>query len=134
MTAHIGRCAALLAGAALLASGGYVRAEEAIAEFHGSAGRNTPEFEVKAPWILDWRVTTEGGYQSAVDVSLERAGTGMHVGSVLRTKYPGNGVRLFDEGGRFYFRVDSLFASWNLKVVQLTEAEARAYTPRGNPD
>lgn len=130
MTARARWLAALLAGAALPAFSGVGQAAQVVAEFHGSESRNTPEFEVQAPWILDWRVSTDGAYQSAVDVSLERAGTGAHVGSVLRTKYPGNGVRLFDESGRFYFRVDSMFVSWTFKVVQLTEAEAKTYTPR----
>ncbi|NIV19084.1 MAG: hypothetical protein GWN54_00130, partial [Gammaproteobacteria bacterium] len=63
------------------------------------------------------------------DVSLERAGTGVHVGSVLKTKATGNGVRMFDEGGRYYLRVNSAFANWTLKVVELTREEAEAYTP-----
>lgn len=115
----------LLAGAAPRAS-----AEQRVVELRGSASRITPEFEVRAPWILDWRVTTENDYEAAVDVSLERAGTGVHVGNVLQTKRPGNGVRLFTESGRFYFRVNSLFSGWTLKVIELTEEEARAYTPK----
>lgn len=107
-------------------------AAETVAEFRGSASRNLPDFEVKAPWILDWRITTEGGRNVAVDVSLEQAGTGVHQGSVLKTKYPGNGVRLFNEGGRFYFRVNSSLAQWTLKVVQLTPQEAQDYTPRNS--
>ncbi|KAA9131455.1 hypothetical protein F3N42_09050 [Marinihelvus fidelis] len=108
-------------------------AAETVFEFKGSASRNTPEFEVKAPWILDWRITTEGAYESAVDISLEEAGTSAHQGRVLSTKYPGNGVRMFDQDGRFYFRVDSSFSTWTLKVIQLTEEEAEAYTPRERP-
>jgi hypothetical protein len=112
-----------------LASKGAMAAET-ILEYKGSASRITPEFEVKAPWILDWRVTTDGNYESAVDVSLEEAGTGVHQGRVLMTKFPGNGVRLFDQGGRFYFRVNSAFATWTLKVQELTPEEAALYTPR----
>ncbi|MEM1412578.1 MAG: hypothetical protein AAGH19_09490, partial [Pseudomonadota bacterium] len=89
----------LLAGSAV--------AEELVAEFRGAVSRNTTEFEVQGPWLLDWRVTTEGDRDAAVDVSLERAGLGAHEGLVLRTKYPGNGVRLFHQSGRFYFRVDA---------------------------
>lgn len=105
-------------------------AEKVVGEYRGSMSRNTPEFEVKAPWILEWRVTTDGAYESAVDVSLEAAGLGTHEGRVLMTKYPGNGVRLFDKSGHFYFRVDASFASWSLKVIELTEDEAKEYTPR----
>jgi hypothetical protein len=105
-------------------------AEQTVAEFRGSESRNTPEFEVRAPWILDWRITTDGAYESAVEISLEAAGIGVHEGRVLYTKQPGNGVRLFRNEGRFYFRVSSSFANWHLKVIELTEEEAAQYTPR----
>ena len=105
-------------------------AEQQVVEFRGSESRNTPEFEVRAPWILDWRITTDGAYESAVEISLEAAGIGVHEGRVLYTKQPGNGVRLFQSEGRFYFRVSSSFANWHLKVIELTEEEAAQYTPR----
>jgi len=105
-----------------------------VAVFEGSESRTTPEFEIEAPWIIDWRVTSGEGYELAVDVSLERAGTGVHVGNVLKTKSTGTGVRLFEEGGRYYFRVNSSFANWSLRVIQLTPAEAEAYTPIGAED
>jgi len=108
--------------------------DNVVALFRGSESRTTPEFEVEAPWIIDWRVTSREGFELAVDVSLERAGTGVHVGNVLMTKGTGNGVRLFEEGGRFYFRVNSSFANWSLKVIQLTPDEAEAYTPIGAED
>ena len=105
-------------------------AEELVAEFRGAVSRNTTEFEVQGPWLLDWRITTEGGRDAAVEVSLERAGLGSHEGRVLTTKYPGNGVRLFEQSGRFYFRVDASLSNWHLKVIQLTEEEAARYTPK----
>lgn len=107
------------------------QAESVVADFRGSVSRNTPEFEVRGPWIVEWRVTTEGVYESAVEVSLSAAGLGSYEGRVLRTKQPGNGVRLFRNSGRFYFRVDASFADWRLKVIELTEEEAAQYTPRG---
>lgn len=106
-------------------------AAETVFEFKGSASRTTPDFEAQAPWILDWRVATDGMHDSAVEVSLEEAGTGIHQGRVLHTKQPGNGVRMFDQSGEFYFRVNSSFATWTLKVVELTEEEAEDYSPAG---
>lgn len=106
-------------------------AETVVMEFKGSASRNTPEFEVSAPWVLEWRVSTEGAYQAAVEISLLEAGTGVHQGRVLMTKYPGSGVKLFEDySGKYYFRVDSSFVTWTLKVIELTEEEAEQYTPR----
>ena len=105
-------------------------AGEVVDVFTGERSKQTGEFEVKAPWILDWRVTGEYAREMAVDVSLVQAGTYVHEGNVLKTKNPGNGVRLFMEGGRFFFRVDSTLAGWTLRVEQLTPEEAELYTPK----
>lgn len=118
-----------MAGLVLLASVDALAAET-VAEFRGSSSRLTPEFEVEGPWLLEWRVTTDGDYRVAVDISLEQSRTGIHEGSVLKTQWPGNGAKLFQDSGRFQFRVNSSFAGWQLRVEQLTEEEAAAYTPR----
>ena len=119
-----------LVGFALAASGLDAAVKEEVVVFKGSESRYTADFEVKAPWILDWYVSGDGGGMLSVDITLEQAGTGVHQGSVLKTKWPGNGVRMFDEGGKFYFRVNSTTANWILKVVELTKAEAAEYKPR----
>lgn len=109
-----------------------LHAEELIQEFKGSRSTTTLEFEVKAPWIMDWRISGDGSQVTAVDVSLFNAATGIHEGMVLRRKMPGNGVRLFEKSGRFFFRVDATLLEWTLKVIQLTKEEAKAYTPKSN--
>lgn len=119
-------CSAAFSGNALSA--------EPVFEFTGSTSRNTPEFEVRAPWVLEWRTSSDGSPQMAVDIALHRAGTGVYEGRVLTTKFPGNGVKLFDQDGEFYFRVDSSFATWRLKVLELSEEEAAQYTPRAAED
>ena len=108
---------------------GSVYSKELIREFKGTGNKSTVEFEVEAPWIVDWR--TQGDYpgQMAVEVSLFTV-AGEYAGKVVTTKYVDNGVRLFDEGGRFIFQVNSSLASWTLRVEQLTRQEAEAYTPR----
>jgi hypothetical protein len=118
-------CCGWLGGFAASAS-----AAEEIGSWSGERNTTTPEFEVRAPWILDWRVSGELSRVVAVDVSLVNANTGMHEGTVLRTKTAGNGVKLFEQSGRFYFRVDTSMMKWYLKVIQLTEEEAEAYTPK----
>jgi hypothetical protein len=109
---------------------GQVQAGERIAEFKGSGSMRTAEFEVNAPWILDWRVTSTFSEGLAVDVSLMEAGTDAHLGNVLKTKRTGNGVRMFSESGHFSFRVNSTLANWTLRVEQLTREEAELYQPR----
>ena len=65
----------------------------------------------------------------AVEVNLLTV-TGEYVGKIIVTKYVDNGVRLFEEGGRYVLQVNSSLASWTLRVEQLTSQEAEAYTPR----
>jgi len=104
-------------------------AKELIREFKGTGNKTTAEFEVTAPWIVDWR--THGDYpgQMAVEVNLATV-SGEYVGKIVTTKYVDNGVRLFNEGGRFVFRVDSSLANWTLRVEQLTRKEAETYMPK----
>ena len=99
-------------------------AKEMVREFRGSRSTTTAEFKVRAPWILDWRVRGEYPGSLAVEVSLVEAGTGVHQGIALKTKWQGNGVRLFDQSGTFQFKVISNLAEWTLKIEQLTRAEA----------
>ena len=47
-----------------------VDAKELIKEFKGSESKTTAEFEVKAPWIVDWRVSGDYPGQMAVAVNL----------------------------------------------------------------
>lgn len=103
--------------------------KELIREFKGSGSKTTVEFEVKAPWIVDWR--THGDYpgQMAVEVNLATV-TGEYIGKVFVTKYVDNGVKLFNEGGTYVFQVNSSLASWTLRVEQLTRQEAETYLPK----
>lgn len=114
----------------LLAPVSQVTGSETINTFKGSHSTTTLEFEVRAPWILDWRTSTDYPGQMAVDISLVDAKTGAFEGSVLKTKWPGNGVRLFDQSGKFQFKVISNLSEWTLKVEQLTREEAEQYAPR----
>ena len=107
--------------------------KELIREFKGSSSKTTVEFEVRAPWIVDWRVTGDYPGQMALNVNLLYATTGEYAGKIVTTKYVSDGVRLLDESGIFQFQVNaSLVNTWTLRVEQLTKAEAETYKPR-NP-
>ena len=108
---------------------GNANSKELIREFNGSESKTTVEFEVRAPWIVDWR--TRGDYpgQMAVEVNLLTV-TGEYVGKIVTTKYVDNGVRLFNEGGRYIIQVSSTLASWTLRVEELTRQEADTYKPK----
>ena len=110
--------------------GSNVQSQQVVAEFSGSNNTTTREFEVKGPWILNWRVT--GNYTGAVgfELMLLDGKTRMHKGVILRIRRTGNGVKLFQEGGSFRFRISSGLANYNLKVEEISEEEAKLYTPR----
>ena len=105
-------------------------AEQIIREFHGTGNTVTSEFEVDGPWLLDWRLNGEYETMMAIDIMLMDGRTGRLEGQVLHTKRPGNGVKLFNNSGRFKLRIDSTLAKWDIKVIQITAAEAELYTPR----
>ena len=105
-------------------------AEELIVEFKGSGNRTTAEFNVRGPWILDWRINSDYTHMLAFDLDLVDGRTGVLKGSILRTKSLGNGVRLFNQSGSYRFRINGSFIDWHLKVKQLTPAEAELYTRR----
>ena len=119
-----------VAALALLLAGASTGAEELIVEFKGSGNRTTAEFQVRGPWILDWRINSEYTRMLSFDLDLVDGRTGVLKGSVLRTKSLGNGVRLFNDSGSFRFRINGSFIDWHLKVRKLTPAEAALYTPR----
>ena len=56
------------AGLVFLALGAFTTAHagEVVAEFKGARTMQTAEFEVKAPWILDWRTTGDYARDMAV--------------------------------------------------------------------
>ncbi len=107
-----------------------VGSKETVRQFTGTDGLTTAEFEVQAPWILDWRVNSDFQGAMAIEIALVDGTSGFHKGLILQTKRPGNGVKLFKESGRYRFRVSSTLARWDLKVEELSREEALLYTPR----
>ena len=127
MNLRLARWVSLLA---LCVTGVSAQSQQVVAEFSGSNNTTTREFQVRAPWIMNWRVT--GNYTSSVgfELMLLDGKTRMHKGVILRLRRVGNGVKLFNESGTFRFRVSSGLANWHLKVEEISEEEAKLYTPR----
>ena len=104
--------------------------KELVSEFKGSDNKTTADFEVVAPWILDWRVTGDYPGSMAVQVDLVDAQSGEYIGKVFSTKWVTDGVRLFNEGGRYRLQVISSLANWTLRIEQLSKQEAGTYIPK----
>ena len=105
-------------------------AADRVREFRGTGNTSTPIFQVEAPWVLDWRLDGDFDELVALDVTLVEALTGRHIGRVLHTKRKGNGVKLFNSGGRYQLRISSSLARWTIKIDQLTREEAELYVPK----
>ena len=108
----------------------YCQAGELVREFSGSRSTETAKFDVRAPWLVDWRVNSDYPNSMGIAVTLAHGETGVHAGNVFKTKSPGNGLRLIEESGRFKFKVDAAITNWTLKVIQLTAEEAKQYTTK----
>lgn len=120
-------CIAALGSAPSAAAGKVVR------EFSGGRSTYTGDFEVRAPWLIDWQVSGEFHQSLSVSIILINAEDGSHAGRIVETRQPGDGLRLMNESGRFRFRVDSSMAHWTIRVEQLNEGEEKLYTPK-RPD
>ncbi len=105
-------------------------AAELVREFMGSGAKTTAEFEVQAPWILDWRLDGDFDQLVALEITLVDARTGRHLGRVVHTKIKGNGLKMFNDGGKYQLRISSSLARWRIRIEQLTHEEAEFYTPR----
>ncbi len=114
----------------LIATATVAQGKVLVKKFTGSRSMETIEFEVQAPWLLDWWVNGDYPQMLGLTVSLIDATTGQHAGYIVKTKYRGNGVRLFDQGGRYRLKIDATMSNWVLKVEQLTRKEAEQYTPK----
>ena len=67
--------------------------KERIVEFTGSESKNTAEFEVEAPWIVDWRTMGDYPGQMAVQIDLSpevQAGSPIRIGYAF--EFPTGGV------------------------------------------
>jgi len=104
--------------------------EMLVAQFEGTGNKTTLEFTAEAPWILDWRINSDYNKMVSFDLDLIDGTTGVLVGNIKSAKQLGNGVRLFEKGGKYKFRINASFIRWHLKVKELTAEEAKLYTPR----
>ena len=102
-------------------------AKQVVAEFSGSSSSNTRQFDVQSPWLMEWQVSGDEGQYEVIEISLVDASTGMYQGIAVKSKTAGEGLRLFKEGGEYYFRVNSSLMNWHIKVSQLSEEEAEEY-------
>lgn len=101
-----------------------VSAEESVIQFRGTDSDVSREFEVKAPWILRWRVGSDYPRSMGFELSLIDAVTRYQHSRIMKLKSTGSGTKLFSESGRFRFSISATLADWDLRVIELSQAEA----------
>ena len=101
-----------------------------VREFQGSRSYTTPDFDVQAPWLLDWRVNGNFAYAIGFEIALIDGRTGLHAGQVLKTKRVGNGVKLFNQSGRYRLRINASLADYRIKLKEISKEDAKLYTPK----
>ncbi|MEM1260796.1 MAG: hypothetical protein AAGH76_00220 [Pseudomonadota bacterium] len=111
----------LLAGMAATVS---ASAADVVRQFSGTRDTTTVEFEVSAPWVLDWRIGSDFPDATRFELWIVDAMTGYSKSRVMKVKKTGSGKKLFLESGRMRFRVSASYANWYLKVSEITEKEA----------
>jgi hypothetical protein len=105
-----------------------------VREFSGTESLTTADFEVDGPWILDWRVNGDFPAMLGLEVALLDAKSGAHLGRIVKiTDRAGDGVRLFDKGGRYRLRINSTLARWTIKIEEISEQDVARYTPKDGP-
>lgn len=122
--------AAALLGLCLVLAGTARAQDEEVIEFKGSSSTVTPEFEVQAPWIIDWRAFSDFPQSMFLEIALLDSTTGLHQGVITETRGVGTGVKMFRESGAYKLRVNSDLVRWQVLVKELTEEEAARYTPK----
>lgn len=113
-----------------LTAGGAWPQDDAVTEFTGTTSTTTPEFEVEAPWIIDWRAFSEFPQSMFLEISLLDATTGLHRGVVKETRDIGTGVKMFSESGTYKLRIQSDLTRWQVLIKELSDEEAARYTPQ----
>jgi len=111
---------AFLVAASVGASAG---AESPVAEFSGHDSGKTDPFDVKGPWLLDWRIDSEFPDLATTKIQLVDASDQL-VGVVANFRGTGNGLKLFRETGTFRLDVTAENSRWFAQVTEISETAA----------
>jgi len=95
-------------------------AEAPARKFSGSESRETEEFTVKGPWLLDWRVESEFPDLAAAAINLKDDSDKI-VDTVADFAGQGNGLKLFRQSGTFRIAVSVQNAKWSIEVSEISE-------------
>ncbi|MEM9173089.1 MAG: hypothetical protein AAGA84_10330 [Pseudomonadota bacterium] len=129
----------MLASAVLTLHSPRAESGQELMQYTGERNATSRSFRARGPWLLTWRINSDYPEQAGVSVDLVDAKTGVFLKQVLRRGTLGwgrrdavsGGYKLFRDEGEFRFEISATLARYELKVEQLTAAEADALVPAG---
>ena len=86
------------------------------ARLTGSDNGRTVPFTVDGPWLAEWTTTSEQPSLASIEIRLYDADRGEYLGDVVEMKGTGNGVKLFENPGRYEFVIVGTFVSWDIRL------------------
>jgi len=99
-------------------------AEPGSVKFSGHDSSTTKDFEVRAPWLLDWQVKSEFPELATFVLRLEDAASGQLLGIVTDFAGTGRGLKLFRKSGSFRLETIGQNADWSVEITEISEAWA----------
>lgn len=92
--------------------------------FTGSGTGLTPEFEMDAPWLIDWRADSEFPRVTTIEFRLQDARSGQLLGIINQAEGSARGLKLLDDVGRFRVQVNAEDVSWKIDIMQVSGERA----------
>ena len=94
-----------------------------IAKFSGHNSEQTVEFDVKAPWLVDFEVNSEFPDLATTVIRLEDT-SDQTIGTVAGFRGTGRGLKLFRTSGRYRLDIASETTEWRIEITEISEAWA----------
>lgn len=92
----------------------------------GSGSGRTPVVTFDGPWLAEWTTTSEQPLLASIEIRLYDADNGEYLGDVVEMKGIGNGVKLFENPGRYEFVIVGTFVNWDIRVDDVDPERAAA--------
>ncbi len=95
-----------------------------IAKFSGHNSEQTAEFDVKAPWLVDFEVNSEFPDLATTVIRLEDD-SDQTLGTAAAFRGTGRGLKLFRTSGRYRLDITSETTDWRIEISEISETWAK---------
>lgn len=94
--------------------------------FTGTGSDRTPVFQTTGPWLLAWSVRSDYAHMTEFEMRLYDAETDEPVGTIAQLEGTGQGLKLFEDAGRWQIEVFSQALTWTVEIAEVGTDEAVA--------